>query len=100
MLAVGDERGSGRGPARHNLGGDVDTAAPLGSMLFTIMAALAQMEHEITRERVTDSLSNRREAERTSTAGPRRVTDSHTVSRPACPAPRPAPRPGFRRRGG
>lgn len=35
-------------------GGDVDTATPLGSMLFTVMAALAQMEHEIKRERITD----------------------------------------------
>jgi len=31
-------------------------------MLFTIMAALGQMEHEIKRERVTDSISKRREA--------------------------------------
>ena len=28
-------------------GDDVDTATPMGSMLFTIMAALGQMEHEI-----------------------------------------------------
>ncbi len=39
-------------------GGDVDTATPMGAMLFTIMAALAQMEHEIKRERVTDPISN------------------------------------------
>ena len=32
-------------------GGDVDTPTPMGSMLFTIMAALAQMEHEFKRER-------------------------------------------------
>ena len=43
-------------------GGDVHTATPRGSMLFTIMAALAQMEHEIKRERVSDSISKRREA--------------------------------------
>jgi len=30
-------------------GGDVDTSTPMGSMLFTIMAALAQMELEIKR---------------------------------------------------
>ena len=33
----------------------------MGSMVFTIMAALAQREHEIKRERVTDSISKRRE---------------------------------------
>jgi DNA invertase Pin-like site-specific DNA recombinase len=27
-------------------------ATPMGSMVFTVMAALAQMEHEIKRERV------------------------------------------------
>ena len=32
-------------------GGAVDTATPVGSMLFTVMAALAQMELEIKRER-------------------------------------------------
>ncbi len=43
-------------------GGDVDTGTPMGSMLFTVMAALAQMELEIKRERSTDSVSNRRAA--------------------------------------
>ena len=61
MLAFADElRGRGAGLRVLNLGGgDVDTATPMGSMLFTIMAALAQMEHEIKRERVTDSISKR-----------------------------------------
>ena len=46
-----------------NLGGDaVDTATPIGSMLFTVMAALAQMELDIKRERITDSVSKRRAA--------------------------------------
>jgi DNA invertase Pin-like site-specific DNA recombinase len=46
-----------------NLGGDaVDTATPIGSMLFTVMAALAQMELDIKRERVVDSVSKRRAA--------------------------------------
>ena len=64
MLAFADElRGRGAGLRVLNLGGgDVDTATPMGSMLFTIMAALAQMEHEIKRERITDSISKRREA--------------------------------------
>ena len=40
-------------------GGDVDTSTPMGSMLFTIMAALAQMEHDIKSERITDSISSK-----------------------------------------
>jgi DNA invertase Pin-like site-specific DNA recombinase len=34
----------------------------MGSMVFTVMAALAQMELEIKRERITDSVSKRRAA--------------------------------------
>ncbi len=51
MLAFADQlRARGAGLRVLNLGGgDVDTATPMGSMLFTIMAALAQMEHEIKR---------------------------------------------------
>lgn len=78
MLAFADElRSRGAGLRVLNLGGgDVDTATPLGSMLFTIMAALGQMEHEIKRERVTDSISKRREAGKDLGDRPRRVTDS------------------------
>ncbi|MBM7766710.1 recombinase family protein [Glutamicibacter nicotianae] len=44
-----------------NLGaGDVDTKTPMGAMVFTVMAALAQMELEIKRERITDSVAKRR----------------------------------------
>ncbi|MFB0834705.1 recombinase family protein [Arthrobacter halodurans] len=43
-------------------GGDVDTGTPMGGMLFTITAALAQMELEIKRERITDSVAKRRAA--------------------------------------
>lgn len=57
-------------------GGDVDTATPMGSMLLTIMAALAQMEHEIERERITDSIKNRRDAGLNLGGRPRRITDS------------------------
>jgi hypothetical protein len=46
-----------------NLGrADVDTHTPMGSMLFTVMAALAQMELEIKCERITDSVAKRRAA--------------------------------------
>ena len=41
-------------------GGDVDTSTPMGSMVFTVMSALAQMELDIKRERITDSVSKRR----------------------------------------
>ncbi|MGD9430740.1 recombinase family protein [Arthrobacter russicus] len=82
MLAFADElRGRGAGLRVLNLGGgDVDTATPMGSMLFTIMAALAQMEHDIKRERVTDSISKRREAGKDLGGRPRRVTDSQIRS--------------------
>lgn len=43
-------------------GGDVDTSTPMGSMVFTVMTALAQMEHDIKRERITDSVTKRRAA--------------------------------------
>ncbi|MDQ3158309.1 MAG: recombinase family protein [Actinomycetota bacterium] len=61
-------------------GGDVDTSTPMGSMLFTIMAALAQMEHDIKRERITDSISKRRDAGKDLGGRPRRVTDSQIRS--------------------
>lgn len=82
MLAFADElRSRGAGLRVLNLGGgDVDTATPMGSMLFTIMAALAQMEHEIKRERVTDSITKRREAGKDLGGRPRRVTDSQIRS--------------------
>jgi DNA invertase Pin-like site-specific DNA recombinase len=64
MLALSEDlKTRGAGLRVLNLGGgDVDTSTPMGSMLFTIMAALAQMELEIKRERVVDSVSKRREA--------------------------------------
>ncbi|WP_370739507.1 recombinase family protein [Arthrobacter glacialis] len=43
-------------------GGDVDTGTPMGSMVFTVMSALAQMELDIKHERITDSVSKRRAA--------------------------------------
>jgi DNA invertase Pin-like site-specific DNA recombinase len=78
MLAFADElRTRGAGLRILNLGGgDVDTSTPMGSMLFTIMAALAQMEHEIKRERVTDSITKRREEGKDLGGRPRRITDS------------------------
>jgi DNA invertase Pin-like site-specific DNA recombinase len=64
MLAFAQElRGRGAGLRVLNLGGgDINTSTPMGSMLFTIMAALAQMEHDIKSERVTDSIAKRKAA--------------------------------------
>ncbi|MFJ4030158.1 recombinase family protein [Paenarthrobacter sp. NPDC089989] len=78
MLAFAEKlRAKGAGLRVLNLGGgDVDTSTPMGSMLFTIMAALAQMEHDIKRERINDSVSKRREAGKNLGGRPRRITDS------------------------
>ncbi|GGG71958.1 DNA invertase [Kocuria dechangensis] len=64
MLAFAETlRSRGVGLRVLNLGGgDVDTATPMGSMVFTVLAALAQMELEIKRERITDSVAKRRAA--------------------------------------
>ena len=82
MLAFAEHlRDCGAGLRVLNLGGgDVDTSTPMGSMLFTVMAALAQMEHEIKRERVTDSINKRREAGKALGGRPRRLTDSQIRS--------------------
>ncbi|MGY3566228.1 recombinase family protein [Sinomonas sp. RB5] len=82
MLAFAqDLRARGAGLRVLNLGGgDVDTATPMGSMLFTIMAAVAQMEHEIKRERATDSITKRRAAGKDLGGRPRRITDSQIRS--------------------
>ena len=57
MLAFAEMlRGRGTGLRVLNLGGgDVDTHTPMGSMVFTAMAASAQMELEIKRQRITGS---------------------------------------------
>ncbi len=64
MLAFAQElKNRGAGLRVMNLGGgDVDTSTPMGSMVFTVMAALAQMELDIKRERIGDSVSKRRAA--------------------------------------
>ena len=64
MLALADELRAQKVNLRVlNLGGgNVDTGTPMGSMVFTVMAALAQMELEIKRERVNDSNAKRRDA--------------------------------------
>lgn len=49
-------------------------------MMFTVMASLAQMEHDIKRERITDSIRKRREDGRDLGGRPRRITDSQIRS--------------------
>jgi DNA invertase Pin-like site-specific DNA recombinase len=64
MLGLADDiKAKGAGLRVLNLGGgDVDTSTPMGGMVFTVMAALGQMELEIKREWITDSVSKRRAA--------------------------------------
>jgi len=64
MLTFAEQlRGRGAGLRVLNLGGgDVDTGTAMGAMVFTVMAALAQMELDIKRERVGDSVAKRRAA--------------------------------------
>ena len=66
MLGLSEElRGRGINLRVLNLGGgNVATGTPMGSMVFTVMAALARMELEIKRERINDSVSKRRAAGR------------------------------------
>lgn len=61
-------------------GGDVDTSTPMGSMVFTVMAALAQMELDIKRERITDSVAKRRAAGKDLGGRRRAFTDSQIHS--------------------
>jgi DNA invertase Pin-like site-specific DNA recombinase len=56
-------------------GGDVDTSTPMGSMVFTVMSALAQMELDIKRERITDSVSKRRQSGGNLGGRPQKVSD-------------------------
>lgn len=64
MLSLADDlKARGVGLRVLNLGGgDVDTKTPTGQMVFTVMAALGQMELDIKRERINDSVSKRRAA--------------------------------------
>jgi DNA invertase Pin-like site-specific DNA recombinase len=56
-------------------GGDVDTSTPMGAMVFTVMSALAQMELDIKKERITDSVAKRRTAGGNLGGRPQKVSD-------------------------
>jgi DNA invertase Pin-like site-specific DNA recombinase len=60
MLELADRlRGLGVSLKVLKLGGDAVASTPIGSMLFTVVAALAQMELDAKRERINDSVSRR-----------------------------------------
>lgn len=61
-------------------GGDVDTSTPIASMMSMVMAALSQIEHDIKRARIVDSISKRREAAKDLGGRARRVTENHIRS--------------------
>ncbi|MBI9115275.1 recombinase family protein [Sanguibacter suaedae] len=64
MLTLAEElRARGAALRVLNLGGaGIDTSTATGAMIFTVMAALAQMDLEIKRERISDSVTKRRAA--------------------------------------
>lgn len=78
VLSLADDlRALGVGLRVLNLGGgDVDTSTPTGQMVFTVMAALGQMELDIKRERINDSVSKRRAAGKDLGGRKPQVTDS------------------------
>ena len=77
MLVLAEERwGRRASPRVLNLkGGAVDTATPMGSMLFMIIAARGQMEYGIQRERAVGSITKRRYAGKDLAGRPRLITD-------------------------
>lgn len=63
-----------------NLGGGVvDTKTPMGKMMFTVMSALAEMELEIKRERINDSIAKRK-ASGGSLGGRKRVISDDVIN--------------------
>jgi DNA invertase Pin-like site-specific DNA recombinase len=78
MLAFAEAlRGRDAGLRVLNLGGgDVDPHTPMGSMVFTVMAALVQMELEIKPERITDFVAKRRAADKNLGGRRQTFTDS------------------------
>src|SRR5699024_9602173 len=61
-------------------GGDVDSSTPMRAMVYRVMAALAQMELDIKRERITDSVAKRRAAGKDLGGRRRAFTDSQIRS--------------------
>ncbi|WP_371259388.1 recombinase family protein [Clavibacter capsici] len=78
MIALAEDMRGRRASLRVlNLGrGDMETATPIGSTVFTVMAALAYMGLEIARERITNSVSKRRAAGKDLSGRRQAFTDS------------------------
>ena len=103
MLTLAEDlRARGAALCVLNLGGaSMDTSTATGAMIITVMAALAQMELEIKRERITDSVTeppaktSAAADPNTQTAKSATPTDSSPPANPparspatsACPAP-------------
>lgn len=81
MPAFADElRSKGAGLRVPNLAEAMSTQPRHGVNVVHGHGCLVQMKHEIKRERVTGSISKRREAGKDLGSGPRRVTDSQIRS--------------------
>lgn len=59
---------------------NLDTSSPLGQALFTIIAAVAQLERDLIRERVTAGVANARAKGKTLGRPKRYVTRDHIVA--------------------
>jgi len=59
---------------------NVDTGSPLGQALFTIVAAVAQLERDLIRERVTAGIRNARANGKT-LGRPKRIVDREEILR-------------------
>jgi DNA invertase Pin-like site-specific DNA recombinase len=58
---------------------NLDTCSPLGQALFTIIAAVAQLERDLIRERVTAGVRNARAAGKT-LGRPKRIVDRERIA--------------------
>src|ERR1035437_7893234 len=59
---------------------NIDTASPLGQALFTIISAVAQLERDLIRERVSAGISNARACGK-QLGRPQRIVDSAQILR-------------------
>lgn len=61
-----------------SLAESIDTSTPMGKMIFTILGAVAELERDIIRERVTLGVQ-RAQREGKSIGRPRRIVDRHAA---------------------
>jgi DNA invertase Pin-like site-specific DNA recombinase len=77
---------------------NIDTNSPLGQAIFTIVSAVAQLERDLIRERVTAGIRNARANGKT-LGRPKRTVDCDEILKLKAAGPQPAPyrrRPGLR----